>query len=155
MPTGTSISHFINQSQQSRSSTSAEHPITLLSLDLDNANILRHFITDFFAWTDFKNITHTYSVKITHFYNPPTDAWENICHDYTYHYTSRDIATDITAKNGGGYMQRGVAKVLKVPCLFMITEVSIRCQKKPRGWYTAYTNLWVFLTAYTHLSDHK
>jgi len=21
--------------------------------------------------------------------------------------------------------------------------------------YTAYTNLWVFLTAYTHLSDHK
>jgi len=142
MPTGTSISHFINQSQQSRSSTSAEHPITLLSLDLDNANILRHFITDFFAWTDFKNITHTYSVKITHFYNPPTDAWENICHDYTYHYTSRDIATDITAKNGGGYMQRGVAKVLKVPCLFMITEVSIRCQKKPRGWYTAYTRVY-------------
>ena len=32
-------------------------------------------------------------------------------------------------KNGGGYMQRGVAKGLKVPCLFMITEVSIRCQK--------------------------
>jgi len=26
-------------------------------------------------------------------------------------------------------MQRGVAKGLKVPCLFMITEVSIRCQK--------------------------
>jgi len=35
------------------------------------------------------------------------------------------------AKNGGGYTQRGVAKGLKVPCLFMITEVSIRCQKKP------------------------
>jgi len=35
------------------------------------------------------------------------------------------------AKNGGGYMQRGVAKGLKVPCLFMITEVSIRCQKNP------------------------
>jgi len=35
------------------------------------------------------------------------------------------------AKNGGGYTQRGVAKglCLKVPCLFMITEVSIRCQK--------------------------
>jgi len=33
------------------------------------------------------------------------------------------------AKNGGGYTQRGVAKGLKVPCLFMITEVSIRCQK--------------------------
>jgi len=30
------------------------------------------------------------------------------------------------AKNGGGYTQRGVAKGLKVPCLFMITEVSIR-----------------------------
>jgi len=35
------------------------------------------------------------------------------------------------AENGGGYMQRGVAKGLKVPCLFMITEVSIRCQKTP------------------------
>jgi len=28
-------------------------------------------------------------------------------------------------------MQRGVAKGLKVPCLFMITEVSIPCQKTP------------------------
>ena len=36
------------------------------------------------------------------------------------------------AKNGGGYMQWGVAKGLKVPCLFMITEVSIRCQKNAR-----------------------
>jgi len=36
------------------------------------------------------------------------------------------------AKNGGGYMQSGVAKGLKVPCLFMITKVSIRCQKNPR-----------------------
>jgi len=36
-------------------------------------------------------------------------------------------------------MQRGVAKGLKVPYLFMITEVSIRCQKKPGGWYTTYT----------------
>ena len=35
------------------------------------------------------------------------------------------------AKNGGGYTPRGVAKGLKVPCLFMITEVSIRCQKNP------------------------
>ena len=42
------------------------------------------------------------------------------------------------AKNGGGYTQRGVAKGLKVPCLFMITEVSIRCQKNPGGWYTPY-----------------
>ena len=28
------------------------------------------------------------------------------------------------AKNGGGYTQTGVAKGLKVPCLFMISEVS-------------------------------
>jgi len=35
------------------------------------------------------------------------------------------------ATNGGGYTQRGVAKGLKVPCLFVITEVSIRCQKNP------------------------
>jgi len=28
-------------------------------------------------------------------------------------------------------MQMGVAKGLKVPCLFMITEVSIRCPKNP------------------------
>ena len=35
------------------------------------------------------------------------------------------------AKNGGEYAQTGVAKGLKVPCLFMITEVSIRCHKTP------------------------
>jgi len=45
------------------------------------------------------------------------------------------------AKNGGGYTQRGVAKGLEVPCLFMITEVSIRCQKNPGGWYTPYTRV--------------
>ena len=32
------------------------------------------------------------------------------------------------AKNGGGYTQRGVAKGLKVPCLFMITV-----KKNPAG----------------------
>ena len=32
-------------------------------------------------------------------------------------------------KNGGGYTQTGVAKGLKVSCLFMMTGVSIRCQK--------------------------
>jgi len=36
-------------------------------------------------------------------------------------------------------MQTGVAKGLEVPCLFMITEVSIRCQKNPGVWYTPYT----------------
>jgi len=46
------------------------------------------------------------------------------------------------AKNGGGYTQTGVAKGLKVPCLFMIAEVSIRGQKKPGGWYTAYTRVY-------------
>jgi len=35
------------------------------------------------------------------------------------------------AKNGGGYTQTGVAKGLKVPCLFMIAEVSIRSKKNP------------------------
>jgi len=35
------------------------------------------------------------------------------------------------AKNGGVYTQTGVATGLKVPCLFMIAEVSIRCQKNP------------------------
>jgi len=35
------------------------------------------------------------------------------------------------AKNGGGYMQTGLAKGLKVTCLFMIAEVNIRCQKTP------------------------
>jgi len=46
------------------------------------------------------------------------------------------------AKNGGGYTQRGVVKGLKVPCLFMITEVSIRCPKNPGGWYMAYTRVY-------------
>jgi len=54
------------------------------------------------------------------------------------------------AKNGGGYTQRGVAMGLKVPCLFMITEVSIRCQKNPGGWYTPYTCVYPqYTTAYT------
>jgi len=47
------------------------------------------------------------------------------------------------AKNGGGYTQTGVAKGLKVPCLFMITEVSnLYAVKKPGGWYTAYTRVY-------------
>jgi len=46
------------------------------------------------------------------------------------------------AKNGGGYTQTGVAKGLKVLCLFMIAEVSIRCQKNPGGWYTPYTRVY-------------
>ena len=46
------------------------------------------------------------------------------------------------ANNGGGCTQRGVAKGLKVPCLFMITEVSIRCKKNSGGWYTPYTRLY-------------
>ena len=46
------------------------------------------------------------------------------------------------AKNGGGYTQRGMAKGLKVPCLFTITEVSIRCQKNSGGWYTPYTRVY-------------
>jgi len=34
------------------------------------------------------------------------------------------------AKNGGGYTQRGVAKGLKVACLFMIAEVRVYAVKK-------------------------
>ena len=45
------------------------------------------------------------------------------------------------AKNGGGYTQRGVAKGLKVPCLFMITEVCIRCQKTRRLVYGVYPRI--------------
>ena len=48
-------------------------------------------------------------------------------------------------------MQRGVAKGLKVPCLFMITEVSIRCQKNPEVGIRripAYTPQ--YTTDYTH-----
>jgi len=45
------------------------------------------------------------------------------------------------AKNGGGYTQRGVAKGLKVPCLFMITEVSIAVKKTPRLVYAVYPRI--------------
>jgi len=45
------------------------------------------------------------------------------------------------AKNGGGYTQRGVDKGLKVPCLFMITDVSIRCQKSRRLVYGVYPRI--------------
>jgi len=38
-------------------------------------------------------------------------------------------------------MQTGVAKGLKVPCLFMIAEVSIRYEKNSGGWYTPYTRV--------------
>ena len=55
------------------------------------------------------------------------------------------------AKNEGGHTQTGVAKGLKVPCLFMIAEVSIRCQKNPEGWYTPYTPVY---PSNTPLSAH-
>ena len=45
------------------------------------------------------------------------------------------------AKNGGGYTQKGMAKGLKVHCLFMITEVSIRCQKTRRLVYAVYPRI--------------
>ena len=41
-----------------------------------------------------------------------------------------------------GIRKRGLAKGLKVPCLFMIAEVSIRCEKNPEGWYTPYTRVY-------------
>jgi len=63
------------------------------------------------------------------------------------------------AKNGGGYTQTGVAKGLKVPCLFMITEVSIRCQKNPEvGIRRIPAYIPQYTTAYsgwlTHISGH-
>ena len=45
------------------------------------------------------------------------------------------------AKNGGGYTQTGVAKGLKIPCLFMIAQVSIRCQKNRRLVYAVYPRI--------------
>jgi len=57
------------------------------------------------------------------------------------------------AKNGGGYTQTGVTKGLKVPCLFMITEVSIRSQKKPGGWYTPYTRVYPPIHHWTSQRD--
>ena len=46
------------------------------------------------------------------------------------------------AKNGGGYTQGGVARVKPcIPCLFMISEVSIRCQKIWRLVYCVYPRI--------------
>ena len=63
------------------------------------------------------------------------------------------------AKNGGGYTQRGVAKGLKVPCLFMITEVSIRCKKNPEvgirripAYTPQYTTVSIYMGNITYLS---
>jgi len=38
-------------------------------------------------------------------------------------------------------MQRGVAKGLQVPCLFIITD-EYTLSKKPGGWYTPYTRVY-------------
>jgi len=46
------------------------------------------------------------------------------------------------AKHGGGYRKERGIRVYGIPCLFMITEVSIRCQKTRRlvyGVYPKYT----------------
>ena len=59
------------------------------------------------------------------------------------------------AKNEGGCMQTGVAKGLKVPCLFMIAEVSICCQKTRRLVYGIYSrippNTPLILSSHCHL----
>jgi len=57
------------------------------------------------------------------------------------------------AKNEGGYTQTGVAKGLKVPCLFVIAEVSIRCQKNPGGWYTPYTRVYSPIHHWTYAAS--
>jgi len=56
-------------------------------------------------------------------------------------------------KNGGGYTQRAVEKGLKVPCLFMITEVSIRCQKTWRLVYGVYPRIPPQYTTGWHLNN--
>jgi len=61
----------------------------------------------------------------------PRDAQPHACR--TVH-----AGSGVLQKNGGGYTQRGVAKGLNVPCLFVITEVSIRCQKTRRLVYGVY-----------------
>ena len=43
----------------------------------------------------------------------------------------RDRRSGVLLKMEVGIRKRGVTKGLKVPCLFMITEVSIRCQQNP------------------------
>ena len=66
------------------------------------------------------------------------------------HLTVESYTQWCTAKNGGGYTQRGVAKGLKVPRLFMITEVSITVKKNPEvgiRHIPAYTPQ--YTTAYT------
>jgi len=70
------------------------------------------------------------------------------------HLTVESYTQWCIAKNGGGYTQRGVAKGLKVPRLFMITEVSIAVKKNPEvgirripaytpQYTTAYTVIYV------------
>ena len=59
-----------------------------------------------------------------------TSAWWQVTLCYYFSW-SIDSSQWCIAKNEGGYTQTGVAKGLKVPCLFMIAEVSIRCQKNP------------------------
>ena len=69
-----------------------------------------------------------------------------------YEYAIHRVEQWCIAKNGGGYTQTGVAKGLKVPCLFMIAEVSIRCQKNPGGWYTPYACVYPPIHHWTGLS---
>jgi len=57
------------------------------------------------------------------------------------HLTVESYTQWCTAKNGGGYTQRGVAKGLKVPRLFMITEVSITVKKTRRLVYAIYPRI--------------
>ena len=59
------------------------------------------------------------------------------------------------AKTGGGYTQTGVAKGLKVPCLFIITEVSIRCQKKPRRLVYAVYPQYTTVCIHTNTSSNS
>jgi len=67
--------------------------------------------------------------ELSNFLTHPSLCWQTVA-THSLVYSGHRMQWCI-AKNRGGYTQWGLAKGPKVPCLFMITEVSIRCQKNP------------------------
>jgi len=88
-------------------------------------------------------LTLTLTITLNHYLNPKIDPITIVSHvpHFPRHCWGLCSGVGPIAKNGGGYTQRGVAKGLKVPCLFMITEVSIRCKKTRRLVYAVYPRI--------------
>ena len=110
-----------------------------INFSVNNFSIISIVFQQFFRYGRQPSVVATsfeghHSKQLGWFTQTPTAHQANSSHQRTGQWC--------IAKNGGGYMQRGVAKGLKVPCLFMIAEVSIRCQKNPGGWYTPYTRVY-------------